>query len=133
MEIIIERPLEAFQNIDHLAEAGCLKGLARVNRTSAAAADEQYRTRPVALQLTGYLAGKFRIDFPVRPFLPGHMLSAYRVTDIHEFGLRAAIDEDSLRVVAQQRVRGQRVKVLHWNIAMFNYSTIIDIAANGVN
>ena len=133
MEILIEIALEAFEHIDHLSETCCLQHLTGIHRTPATAANEQHRPRPVALEHSCHLVGKTRIDFPVRPVLPGDVLGTHRMADIHVLDLCPAIDEDSLGMGEQKGMSGKRVKMLHGHIAMFDDANIIGCTTPSVN
>ena len=133
MEVFIEIALEAFEHIDHLSETCCLQRLSSFNGAPPAAANEQHRPRPVALEHSCHLVGKTRIDFPVRPVLPGDVLGTHRMADIHVLDLGPAIDEDSLGVGEQKGMSGKRVKMLHGHIAMFDDANIIDCPTSSVN
>ena len=133
MKVFIEIALEAFEHIDHPSETCCLQRLTGIHRTPATAANEQHRPRPVALEHSRHLVGKARIDFPVRPVLPGDMLGTHRMADIHVLDLGPAIDEDSLGMGKQKGMSGKGVKVLHGHIAMFDDANIIGCATSSVN
>ena len=133
MEILIEIALEAFEHIDHPSETCCLQHLTGIHRTPATAANEQHRPRPVALEHSCHLVGKARIDFPVRPVLPGDVLGADRMADIHVLDLGPAIDEDSLGMGEQKGMSGKGVQMLHGHIAMFDDANIIGCATSSVN
>lgn len=133
MEVFIEIALEAFEHIDHPSETCCLQRLTGIHRTPATAANEQHRPRPVALEHSCHLVGKARIDFPVRPVLPGDMLGTHRMADIHVLDLGPAIDEDSLGMGKQKGMSGKRVKMLHGHIAMFDDANIIGCPTSSVN
>ena len=133
MEVFIEIALEAFEHIDHASETCCLQRLTGIHRTPATAANEQHRPRPVALEHSCHLVGKARIDFPVRPVLPGDVLGTHRMADIHVLDLGPAIDEDSLGMGEQERMSGKGVKMLHGHIAMFDDANIIDCPTSSVN
>ena len=133
MEVFIEIALEAFEHIDHLSETCCLQRLTGIHRTPATAANEQHRPRPVALEHSCHLVGKARIDFPVRPVLPGDMLGTHRMADIHVLDLGPAIDEDSLGMGEQKGMSGKGVQMLHRHIAMFDDANIIGCATSSVN
>ena len=133
MKVFIEIALEAFEHIDHPSETCCLQRLTGIHRTPATAANEQHRPRPVALEHSCHLVGKTRIDFPVRPILPGDVLGTHRMADIHVLDLGPAIDEDSLGVGEQKGMSGKRVKMLHGHIAMFDDANIIDCPTSSVN
>ena len=133
MEVFIEIALEAFEHIDHLSETCCLQRLTGIHRTPATAANEQHRPRPVALEHSCHLVGKARIDFPVRPILPGDVLGTHRMADIHVLDLGPAIDEDSLGMGEQESMSGKGVQMLHGHIAMFDDANIIGCATSSVN
>ena len=133
MKVFIEIALEAFEHIDHPSETCCLQRLTGIHRTPATAANEQHRPRPVALEHSCHLVGKTRIDFPVRPVLPGDMLGTHRMADIHVLDLGPAIDEDSLGMGEQKGMSGKRVKMLHGHIAMFDDANIIGCPTSSVN
>ena len=133
MKVFIEIALEAFEHIDHLSETCCLQRLSSFNGAPPAAANEQHRPRPVALEHSCHLVGKTRIDFPVRPVLPSDVLGADRMADIHVLDLGPAIDEDSLGMGKQKGMSGKRVKMLHGHIAMFDDANIIDCPTSSVN
>ena len=50
---------------------------------------------------------------PLRRFLPGHMLGADRVPDVHMLDFRPAIDQNRFRMAFQKSMGGERIKVLH--------------------
>ena len=133
MKVFIEIALEAFEHIDHPSETCCLQRLTGIHRTPATAANEQHRPRPVALEHSCHLVGKARIDFPVRPVLPGDMLGTHRMADIHVLDLGPAIDEDSLGVGEQKGMSGKGIQMLHGHIAMFDDANIIDCPTSSVN
>ena len=133
MKVFIEIALEAFEHIDHLSETCCLQHLTGIHRTPATAANEQHRPRPVALEHSCHLVGKTRIDFPVRPVLPGDVLGTHRMADIHVLDLGPAIDEDSLGMGEQESMSGKGVQMLHGHIAMFDDANIIGCATSSVN
>ena len=133
MKVFIEIALEAFEHIDHPSETCCLQRLTGIHRTPATAANEQHRPRPVALEHSCHLVGKTRIDFPVRPVLPGDVLGTHRMADIHVLDLGPAIDEDSLGMGEQKGMSGKRVKMLHGHIAMFDDANIIGCTTSSVN
>ena len=133
MKVFIEIALEAFEHIDHPSETCCLQRLTGIHRTPATAANEQHRPRPVALEHSCHLVGKTRIDFPVRPILPGDVLGTHRMADIHVLDLGPAIDEDSLGMGEQKGMSGKRVKMLHGHIAMFDDANIIGCTTSSVN
>ena len=133
MEVFIEIALEAFEHIDHLSETCCLQRLSSFNGAPPAAANEQHRPRPVALEHSCHLVGKARIDLPVRPVLPGDMLGTHRMADIHVLDLGPAIDEDSLGVGEQKGMSGKGIQMLHGHIAMFDDANIIDCPTSSVN
>lgn len=133
MEILIEIALEAFEHIDHLGETSGLQHLTGIHRAPTTTTDEQHRPRPVALERSCHLVGKARIDFPVRPVLPGDVLGTDRMADIHVLDLGPAIDENGLRVGLQESMGGKGIKMLHGHIAMFDDANIIGCAHPGVN
>lgn len=133
MKVFIEIALEAFEHIDHPSETCCLQRLTGIHRTPATAANEQHRPRPVALEHSCHLVGKTRVDFPVRPVLPGDVLGADRMADIHVLDLGPAIDEDSLWVGEQKGMSGKGIQMLHGHIAMFDDANIIDCPTSSVN
>jgi hypothetical protein len=59
------------------------------------------------------LSAKVRIDLPVRRFLPGHMLGADRMTDVHVLDLRPAIDQHGIRRLLQKGMGGKGIEMLH--------------------
>jgi hypothetical protein len=105
--IVVERAFETFQHVDHLREAGRLQRLAGIDRAIAAAADEQHRPRQVALDHPRHLGGELRVDLPIRRLLPGDMLGADRMADVHVLDFGPAIDQHGLRVACRNRGR-------HW-------------------
>ena len=125
MEIVIERALEAFDNIDHRLEAGIFQRLASKNGTAAAATDEHHRPRQVALDQTLHIDGEMRIDLPVRRLLPGDMLGADRMTDIHVLDLRAAIDQDGCWRLLQEGMGGKGIEMLHRCMGKFEWTDIM--------
>ena len=133
MEILVEITLEAFEHVDHLGETSGLQHLTGIHRAPTTAANEQHRPRPVALEHSCHLVGKTRIDFPVRPVLPGDVLGTHRMADIHVLDLGPAIDEDSLGMGEQKGMSGKRVKMLHGHIAMFDDANIIGCPTSSVN
>ena len=125
MIVVVERPLEAFENIDHLRETRPFERLAGVKRTMAATADEQHRPRQVAAQKAFDLAGELGIDVPVRRLLPGNMLGANRMTDVHVLDFSPAVDQHGLRIGFQKSVCGEGIKVLHRCIGRFGKGDIM--------
>lgn len=119
MKIFIQRALKAFHDVINLGKARCLQGLASVERTLAATANHQHRALQIAAQQTLDLGGEFRVDLPIRRFLPGHMLGPDRMTDVHMLDFGTAIDKNSLRMGLQEGMGGARVKVLHRFIRRF--------------
>ena len=133
MEVFIEIALEAFEHIDHLGETSGLQHLTGIHRAPTTTTDEQHRPRPVRLDQTSHLVGKARIDFPVRPVLPGDVLGTHRMADIHVLDLGPAIDEDSLGMGEQKGMSGKGIQMLHGHIAMFDDANIIDCPTSSVN
>lgn len=113
VKIVIERAFKAFQHVDRLREARRLQGQAGIYRTLPAATNEQHRAIRIALEQAFDLAGKFRIDFPIRRFLPGHMLGTDRMADIHMFDFRPAIDQHRLGMSQQESMGGAGIEMLH--------------------
>ena len=133
MKVFIEIALEAFEHIDHLGETSGLQHLTGIHRAPTTTTDEQHRPRPVALERSCHLVGKARIDFPVRPVLPGDVLGTDRMADIHVLDLGPAIDENGLRVGLQESMGGKGIKMLHGHIAMFDDANIIGCPTSSVN
>lgn len=116
MIVIIERSLEAFENIDHPRKARRFQRLAGMQRTMTAAADEQHRALQITADQPLHLAGEFRIDLPVRGLLPGDMLGTDRMPDVHMFDLGTAIDQQGARLPLQECMGGNGVEVIHRHI-----------------
>ena len=102
-----------------------LRDVEAVDRAIAAAADEQHRAAQVALDHPRHLGGELRIDFPIRPLLPGDMLGTGRMADVHVLDFRPAIDQNGLRVVVQKIVGGLGVEMLHRHIRKLVRSNIM--------
>lgn len=113
MKIIIQRTLEALGNVDHLLETRRFQGLAGKDRAGTAAADQQDRTTHISFDQAADLAGKLGVDFPIRCFLPGHVLGADRMADVHVFDFRPAIDEYGLRRLLEKIMGGLWIEMLH--------------------
>ena len=99
MIVFIQRPLKAFHNIDHARKSGHFKGIAGTGRTMSAAADQQHRPVQVIAHQLLHLVDKFRIDLPVRPILPGHVLGTQRMANIHELDFGPTVDEHGLGIL----------------------------------
>ena len=119
MKIVIQRALKAFHDIDHLRKTRRLQSIASVERTLAAAANDQHRALQIATQQALYLGGEFRVDLPIRRFLPGHMLGPDRMANIHMLDFGTTIDKNSLRMGLQEGMGGAGIKVLHRFIRRF--------------
>ena len=70
-------------------------------------------TLRIAADQPFHLIDEFRVDVPVRRFLPGHMFGANRVADIHMLDFRPAIDQHCARMGLQEFVSGYGGKMLH--------------------
>ncbi len=119
MKLLIERPFKALHDVINLGKTRRLQSLASVERTLAAAANDQHRALQIAAHQALYLGGEFRVDLPIRRFLPGHMLGPDRMADIHMLDFGTTIDKNSLRMGLQEGMGGAGIKVLHRFIRRF--------------
>ena len=99
--------------------AGNLQRIGGMQRTMTAAANQQHRPAGIAFQQALHPQRKIRVNFPIRCFLPGHMLRPNRMPHIHMFDFGAAIDKHGIRRVLQESVGGQGIKMLHGRMGKF--------------
>lgn len=125
MKIIVERPFKAFQHIDDLRKTSLLQRFAGKNRAAAAAADQHDRPCHIPFDQALHVVGKMRIDFPIRRFLPGHMLGADRMTDVHVLDFRPAINQHGIRRLLQKGMSGKGIEMLHGLMGKLEWSDIM--------
>jgi hypothetical protein len=75
---LIERALEAFEDVVDLAESGLLQGEGRIDGALATATDDHHR--PVQAGNLLHLADEMRVDRPVGSVVPGDMVGSDRVS-----------------------------------------------------
>lgn len=108
---LVERPLEAVEDVVDLLEARFLELEAGGDRALPAATDQHDRSIHARDLL--HLTDEVRIDLPVGALVPGDVMGTRGVPDEQIFDLAAAIDEHRIGVVAQEVEGFAGCKVLH--------------------
>jgi hypothetical protein len=129
MIVGVKRPLEALKDIYHVDETSRVQRFARLNGTVATAANNQDGPAQVVAYQPFDLLGKLRIDLPIGPFLPCHMLGTNRMADIHVLDFSPAIDEHCVRIFLKQCMGGQRVEMLHGHIRISEHFDIMEASS----
>lgn len=129
MKVVVQRSLEAFENINYPGKARRFQSITGVQRTMAATADQQDRTPQITANQTLHLVREPGINLPVGSLLPGHMLGADRMADIHVLDLGSTVNQHGMRLPLQERVGCYGVEMIHRHIRTLGESDIMKASA----
>ena len=107
----VKRPFEALEDIDDVAETCLLQSMPRGDRALPTATN-QY-DGPIHTGNPAHLSHKMWIDHPVGSIIPGDVVSSDRMPDEQVFHFAAAVDQDCVGIVLEERVCVEGCQMLH--------------------